>query len=115
MQYLAQWSRVNEEGELSSFTNLTARPNAIGMLYGNTTVEGSWINVRDMAADSKKFGRIINNVTMAMPHAGVSAAAQDPSNNIIQPKELEVSTYFASSSSLRALYPTYFKLSPPPH
>lgn len=46
-----------------------------------------------MATDSKKFGRIINNVTMAMPHAGVSAAARDPSNNIIQPKELSVSIY----------------------
>lgn len=63
------------------------------MLYDNTTVEGSWINVPDMAADSKKFGRIINNVTMAMPHAGVSEAARDPNNNIIQPKELNVSIY----------------------
>lgn len=91
MQYLAQWSRLIEGAELSSFSNLAARPNAIGMLYDNTTVEGSWISVRDMATDSKKFGRIINNITMAMPHAGVSAAARDPSNNIIQPKELNVS------------------------
>lgn len=91
MQYLDQWSRVNEEGELSSFTEMKARPNAIGMLYGNTTIEGSWMNVQDMAADSKSFGRIINNVTMAMPHAGVLAAARDPSNNIIQPMDLNVS------------------------
>lgn len=100
MQYLAQWSSVNEEGELSTFTNLTARPNAIGTLYGNTTVEGSWMNVRDMAADSKKFGRIINEVTMAMPHAGVSAAARDPSNNIIQPKDLNVSVCLLFKSTV---------------
>lgn len=91
MQYLAHWSRVNEEGEFSSFTNLTPRPNRIGMLHDNTTVEGIWLNVRDMAADSKKLGRIINDVTMEMPHAGVSAASRDPSNNIIQPNELNVS------------------------
>ena len=44
----------------------------------------------NMTVLSTKWKRIINNVTMAMPHSGVFAAAQDPINAIVQPKELNV-------------------------
>lgn len=64
------------------------------MMYDNTTVQGSWINVENMTEVSARFGsRIINNVSMAMPHSGVFAAARDPLNNIIQPQDLAVSGF----------------------
>lgn len=58
----------------------------MGLLYDNTTVIGSWLNQsEDMATVSDRFGRIINNISMAMPHAGIFAAARDPINGIRQP------------------------------
>lgn len=41
-----------------------------------------------MAAKFDVYGRIVNNVTLAMPHAGVYATATDPINGILQPNEL---------------------------
>lgn len=68
------------------------------MLYDNTTIQGRWIHVdnNNMTVLSKKFStddydRIVTNVTMAMPHAGVFAAARDPLNGLMQPQDLNVS------------------------
>ena len=86
-QYLASWSNNTNTG-----TNLAsdqrARPNAVGTLYSNTTVYGSWVEVKNTTEVSEKFGRTINNVTMAMPHFGVFSAAREPTNNILQPEDL---------------------------
>lgn len=60
------------------------------MLYDNTTVKGSWIQIQNMTELSKNFSRIVNNVTMAMPHSGVFEAAMDPFNDIMQPRDLSV-------------------------
>ena len=60
------------------------------MLYDNTTVKGSWVDVRNMTLVSQEKGRIINNVSLAFPHPGVAAAAQDARNKILQPAELGV-------------------------
>ena len=65
--------------------NITARPNPVGLMYDNTTVTGSWLGSTNMTEVSKQYGRIINNITMAMPHSGVFAAARDPINGIRQP------------------------------
>lgn len=78
------------------------------MLYDNTTVQGSWIHVYNTTERSETFKRIINNVSMAMPHAGVFSAARDPLNDILQPEDLNVSmhrstTVHPSSLSLRVL------------
>jgi hypothetical protein len=35
------------------------------------------------------FNRIVNNVTMAMPHASIYNVATDPINNILQPSDLD--------------------------
>lgn len=81
--YLSQWSRLIGEG------NVTARPEAVGLMYDNTTVHGSWIQNYNMTELSQKFnGRIINNISLAMPHAGVFGAAREPINNIMQPQDL---------------------------
>lgn len=89
-QYLVQWTSNIDSGNGSAI--LGERPRPIGMLYDNTTVQGSWIHAQNITELSKNFtNRIINNVSMAMPHAGVFAAARDPLNNIIQPQNLSVS------------------------
>lgn len=49
-----------------------------------------WIETENgnVAASFDTHKRIINNVTLALPHAGVYAAATDPINGILQPSEL---------------------------
>lgn len=72
----------------SSAETQLVRPNPSATMHDNTTVVGSWIEVKNMTELSRKHGRMINNVTAAMPHAGVFAAARNPINNIRQPKDL---------------------------
>lgn len=76
---------------MGAASRLELRPNATGTLFDNTTVTGTWIttNSSNMTASFGQLGRIINNVSLAMPHAGVIAAAKDPKNSIVQPSELE--------------------------
>jgi hypothetical protein len=64
------------------------------MLYDNTTVTGSWVQTNssgfsNISAAYTEHNRIINEVTMSMPHAGVFSAAHDPKNGILQPQDLE--------------------------
>jgi hypothetical protein len=60
------------------------------MLFDNTTVTGSWVetNQSNITAAYTQYSRIINNVTMSMPHAGVFYAAHDARNGILQPADL---------------------------
>lgn len=78
------------------------RPPGFGLLYENTTITAQWINVIDTVAESKKHGRAINRVSLAMPHAGVFAAARYGENNIMQPEELNSEGTY----SLRASVPS---------
>ncbi|KAF2096816.1 hypothetical protein NA57DRAFT_78408 [Rhizodiscina lignyota] len=87
-KYLAIWSEVAKSGMGSS--DPKARPAGVALLQENTTITGSWIDIVDVANASAKFNnRIINNVSLAMPHAGVSTAAYDARNGILQPKDLD--------------------------
>lgn len=89
----------NYKGYLSTWTGLVAssngstdqhlRPQGWGLFMENTTVNGSWIEVIDTKATSQKFGRIVNNVTLAMPHSGIFQAARDPLTNLVQPEDLD--------------------------
>lgn len=67
------------------------RPAAPGMLFDNTTVTGSWIDTdkSNLTESYAKYGRIVNDVSLAMPHAGVWAAARHEKNRILQPEELD--------------------------
>ena len=58
------------------------------MLYDNTTVQGQWILSEDPSIASNKSGRMVQQVTMAMPHANVFNAARYPANGILQPDDL---------------------------
>lgn len=72
-------------------SDLQYRPRVPAILDNNITVNGSWVNVQDMSRVSEKYGRIINNVSLAFPHPGIVAAARHPLNRILQPDELFVS------------------------
>jgi hypothetical protein len=60
------------------------------MLFDNTTITGSWVSTEwsNMSASYEYYKRIVNNVTMAMPHAGIFNAAREDRNGILQPENL---------------------------
>ena len=89
-QYLVAWATTADSKNKS--TNLKHRPPPMAMLYDNTTVQGSWINTNQtMTEVSERYGRVVNNITMAMPHSGVFSASQLPQNSIPQPQDFSVS------------------------
>lgn len=85
-RYLAEWTTAasNKTGS----TNQTERPPGFGLLYENTTITAQWVKIINTTEVSKKYGRAINNVSLAMPHAGVFEAAHNARNGILQPEEL---------------------------
>lgn len=90
LEYVRTWADIAGSGKGNS-SELANRPNVTAMLYDNTTVRASWIrtNTSDMAASYEKYNRVVNNVTLAMPHTNVIAAATDAINGILQPADLE--------------------------
>ncbi|KAH8600951.1 hypothetical protein B0O99DRAFT_294576 [Bisporella sp. PMI_857] len=93
LSYLATWKQLNASNEEAS-TDLSNRPLPTAILLDNTTaisVTGSWVHTSDsnIGAAYDKYERLVNNVTMSMPHAAVFAAARDPVNKILQPEDLD--------------------------
>lgn len=100
-KYLAEWDVLaNDYG--NGTADQQKRPPAFGLLYENTTVTGQWIDIANTSEVSREFGRAVNNVSLAMPHAGVFAAARDQQNGILQPEELNSEGTY----SLRASVPS---------
>jgi hypothetical protein len=99
-RYLSDWDTTASNGNGSIDQNL--RPPGFGLLYENTTVIAKWIDTRNTTVVSKEHGRVINNVSMAMPHSGVFSAARDQRNGILQPEELNSEGTY----SLRASVPS---------
>ncbi|OAA79859.1 hypothetical protein LEL_03345 [Akanthomyces lecanii RCEF 1005] len=87
--FMGIWNTINTNGT-TLIHDIKHRPAGVASLNGNTTLYGSWIETEhsDVAAHFEKTGRIINNVTLAMPHPGVAAAATSPLNGILQPEDL---------------------------
>lgn len=99
-RYLSVWKDWNRFGNGTSDQH--RRPPGYGLLHDNTTVTAQWIDVIDTVKESKKYGRAINRVSMAMPHSGVFSAARYGENNIMQPEELNSEGTY----SLRASVPS---------
>lgn len=97
-RYLSEWDMTASNGNGS--TNQTERPPGFGLLYENTTITAQWINIIDTKEVSKKHGRAINNVSLAMPHAGVFEAAHNPRNGILQPEELNSEGTYSLKASV---------------
>jgi hypothetical protein len=83
-QFMDTWTGIARAGGGS--IDQASRPQPVGLFLTNTTVNGSWVNVIDTPKVSAQFNRVVNNVTLAFPHAGVFQAARDPRNNILQPE-----------------------------
>ena len=90
MQWLTAWTTSRDQGNGTSDPLL--RPAPVGIYLDNTTLTGSWLDAGSNTDLSAKYGRIVHNVTGAMPHTGLFSAVRDPRNNILQPKDLNVST-----------------------
>lgn len=74
-----QWMSDDTEKRLPVFAALN----------DNIPVITAWLNHADVKTDSEKAGRIVNKVTVAVPHRGVPAAARHPQNNLLQPEDLQ--------------------------
>ncbi|XWW93303.1 hypothetical protein V2A60_001235 [Cordyceps javanica] len=87
--FMGIWAAIKTNGS-STVRDLAKRPAGIASLNGNTTLYGSWIETEhsNVPAHFNETGRIINNVTLAMPHPGVALAATSPLNGILQPSDL---------------------------
>ena len=85
IQYLASYN-VSVDAKNVSASDMDKRPGPVAMLFDNTTVQGVWAEPIDMAKAEKENGRIINNVTMRIPHAGVFGAAKLVDNGLPSPQ-----------------------------
>lgn len=84
--FLKDWAQITAKGGVDPLK----RPEAPTILFDNTTIIGSWISKEwsNITQSYSQFNRVIDNVTMAMPHAGVFAAAQRERDILKQPQNL---------------------------
>ncbi|KAI0896501.1 hypothetical protein F4806DRAFT_428861 [Annulohypoxylon nitens] len=89
LTFMGEWSAIHENGSATA-GHLSGRPVGKHNLYDNTSLVSSWIETEfgDPKTSFAKYNRVVNNVTLAMPHPGVYSAATDPRNNILQPDDL---------------------------
>ena len=89
MDFMDIWTSINDNGTGTS-TLLNERPAGSTLLYDNTTMEATWIETHASGVERnfEEWHRVVNNVTMAMPHPGVYAAATSEINGILQPDDL---------------------------
>lgn len=89
LSFMSMWSTMRGNGTLGH-RDLARRPKGTNLLYHNTTMTAAWVETwnSNVTASHEKYQRIVNNVTMAIPHPGVYAAATSPKNTIQQPHEL---------------------------
>lgn len=88
--FFTSWADIVATGNTSRDPGgFDGRPNPIAMLHENTTVFGEWItpSQENITRDSSLHQRLVQNVTMAMPHANIFSAARDLANHILQPDD----------------------------
>ena len=85
-RYISDWATVSKNGNGSS--DPSHRPKGFAMIFENTTVTAPWIDLEhsDVKTNWDQHKRVINNVTLALPHSGVPGAAWDEVNHILQPE-----------------------------
>ncbi|OTA89973.1 hypothetical protein M434DRAFT_398298 [Hypoxylon sp. CO27-5] len=89
LTFMGEWHAIHEN-QTSTAETLKNRPVGKHNLFDNTTMMSTWIETEFGNPESSfaAHGRIVNNVTLAMPHPGVYSAATDPHNDILQPDDL---------------------------
>ncbi|PGH34191.1 hypothetical protein GX50_02965 [[Emmonsia] crescens] len=98
-EYISEWSLLSKNGNKSS-TDLKNRIVPAGTWNDDITLRGSWIHEQNIMELSKKHERMVNNVTLAMPHAGIIAASLHPRNSLRQPDDFNGLGEFALSASV---------------
>ncbi|KAF4120470.1 hypothetical protein GMORB2_2908, partial [Geosmithia morbida] len=92
LSIMTTWTDMDRNGTTSrdSLGTLLDRPAGTALLYDNVTMLGTWIETEhsNVALAYLEHKRVINNVTMAMPHPGVYKAVRAEINNIMQPDDL---------------------------
>ncbi|ROV96279.1 hypothetical protein VMCG_07717 [Cytospora schulzeri] len=90
LSFMSAWRDISYRGNAASH-NIVDRPHAQAMLYDNITMYGSWIEAQfsDPSASFDTHQRVINNISMALPHPGVYMAATNDENDILQPSDLD--------------------------
>jgi len=81
--FLKRWSAIANSG--NGTTELSTRPAGTGLLNENITISGSWVQMQDMQ-EASIGNRLVNNVSLAMPHPGVLQASLDPINQVVTPE-----------------------------
>lgn len=81
-KFTTAWTTLLQNGNQTE--DLRLRPPPSAMIVGSDTAHGQWVEIKDTAKLSKHWGRMVQNVSVAMPHSGVYAAAQH-SDKILQP------------------------------
>ncbi|ROV98160.1 hypothetical protein VPNG_08597 [Cytospora leucostoma] len=86
LSFMSAWHDVH-----SASRDIVYRPSAQASLYDNISMTGSWIEAQySNASESfQTHQRIINNISLAMPHPGVYKAATNDVNDILQPSDLD--------------------------
>ncbi|KAI4592344.1 hypothetical protein KJ359_011283 [Pestalotiopsis sp. 9143b] len=85
LTYLGEWEHQNYP---SNPTEQEGRPGANSIVLGNTTLQSAWVQTDEFPTVAEVDGRLINNVTLAMPHAGLVSMyshAYNGEENIRQP------------------------------
>lgn len=92
--YLGQW------GGRRTSSDLDRRPLPMGSLNDNTTLTGSWIERTNLTELSQKHGRLVNNVTAAMPHGGILSVTTYEANQLPDPQSLSGEGNFELEASV---------------
>ncbi|KAJ9653559.1 hypothetical protein H2198_007279 [Neophaeococcomyces mojaviensis] len=89
--WMASWRSRQLSALSADALEVAPRPPPVAILYENTTIFGSWITPvgENITSDSIKHKRLLQNVTMVMPHANVFHATRNPKNRILQPEDLQ--------------------------
>ncbi|PVH71798.1 hypothetical protein DL98DRAFT_596594 [Cadophora sp. DSE1049] len=97
--WLDIWADIEANG-IGAPDDLKYRPTAISSIFPNATVKGSWVQTQAYSVPNNyaKFGRIINNVTLSMPHSGVYSASEQPRNQITSARSIHASMVSPSSN-----------------
>lgn len=84
--YLGDWAEI----QTSQADVAENRPLPHSNFYPDITASGQWVSsLDDFVRDSDKWGRLIHNTSLAMPHANLYNAARSERNRIIQPADLD--------------------------
>lgn len=84
--YIQVWSDISDLG-VDIGADLTNHPQAFSSVFPNVKIRGSWVQTEysNLSGNCQRYGRIVNNITLSMPHAGIYGASQDERNKISQP------------------------------